>query len=61
MMVFFYLFYFTLGAAWGYMISNVIWHRRMARSYLALSVMAANDHIPTADEVALTFIRGMRP
>ena len=51
----FYIFYFVVGAAFGFMITNYLWHKRMAIGYHRLSLMAAADHIPTAHEVNMVF------
>ena len=51
----FYILYFVLGAATSYAFVTARWHTRMAVGFQRLSVMAATDHIPTADEVARAF------
>ena len=39
----------------GYTHASVKYHRRMAAGYGALSRMASDGHIPTADEVIAVF------
>ena len=51
----FYILYFVAGAATAYAFNQGKWHRRMAEGFHRLSIMAATDHIPTADEVAHAF------
>lgn len=55
----FYIFYFVLGAATAYALTEAKWHRRMADGFHALSIMSLASHIPTPDEVAHVF--GLKP